>query len=209
MHCLNDIAAIQGGKVAGMECLRMELGAPDVSGRRRPISIEGSKFVMNADMVISAIGEISDLTFLPKKHKFNVIGSRALEVDPVSLGTSMSGVFAGGDIVSGPATVVEAIAAGRKAATSIECYLSGKSLPPEKDLPPTMRFEEMTGLGAREGERESRVVMPTLPLEDRVPGFKEINLGLSQELAMEEAERCLHCAARFWPISGRMTKEAQ
>jgi NADPH-dependent glutamate synthase beta subunit-like oxidoreductase/2,4-dienoyl-CoA reductase-like NADH-dependent reductase (Old Yellow Enzyme family) len=197
------------GKVVGVECIRMELGAPDVSGRRRPIPIEGSKFVMNADMVISAIGEVSDLTFLSKKHTLSVTGAGVLEVDPVSLTTSMSGVFAGGDIVSGPATVVEAIAAGRKAAVSIACYLSGKSLPPEKDLPPTVRFEEVTGLGAREGKRESGVVMPTLPLKERVPGFKEINLGLSQELAMEEAERCLHCAARFWPISGRTTKEAQ
>lgn len=196
----------KGGRAVGMECIRMELGPPDESGRRRPIPVEGSNLTMTADTIIRAVGESPDLTFLPKKNRFKITDAGTLEVDPMSLATNIPGVFAGGDLVHGPATTVEAIAAGKRAAASIDCYLQGKSFPPGEEPPPIVTFEEVMGYGAKEGEKKSRRAMPTLPLEERVRGFKEINTGLSKEMAIEEAGRCLHCSARFWPIFGRMTQ---
>ena len=193
----------KGGKVVGMECVRMELGEPDESGRRRPIPIKGSNFIMEADMIITAIGENPDLTFLPKKSKFKMTSTGTLDVDPVTLATNVPGVFAGGDVVHGPAMAIEAIAGGKKAAASIDCYLQGKHFQPGKEVPPVVTYEEVMSFGAKEGEKKSRVVMSELPLKERSSGIKEINLGLTREMAIEEAGRCLHCSARFWPILGR------
>lgn len=193
----------KGGKVVGMECVRMELGQADESRRRRPIPIQGSNFTMTADMVLTAIGESPDLTFLPKKSKFKVTTAGTLEVDPVSLATNVTGVFAGGDVAHGPAMAVDAIAAGKKAAASIDCYLQGRNLQLGKKVPPVVTYEEVMSFGAKEGEKKSRIVMPVLSQEERVLGFEEIHLGLNREMAIEEAGRCLHCTARFWPIFGR------
>jgi len=100
------------GKVNQMECVRMKLGEPDASGRRRPVPIEGSEFTIDADMVIPAIGQSSDLSFLGPHHKFNLVRGRRFEVDPLTLETNIKGIFAGGDTVTGPNTVVDAMAAG-------------------------------------------------------------------------------------------------
>jgi NADPH-dependent glutamate synthase beta subunit-like oxidoreductase len=111
----------ENGKVSGIECIRMQLGEPDESGRRKPIPIEGSAFTQKADMVILAIGEAPALGFLPKEIELNENGT--ICVNPITMETSMQGVFAGGDAVTGPATVIEAICAGKRAAESIENYL--------------------------------------------------------------------------------------
>jgi NADPH-dependent glutamate synthase beta subunit-like oxidoreductase/2,4-dienoyl-CoA reductase-like NADH-dependent reductase (Old Yellow Enzyme family) len=190
-------------KVAGMRCVQMELGAPDEDGRRKAIPIKGSSFTLQADMIIVAIGETPDLRFLPKKDWSAMTKAGRLHVDPLSLATSVPGVFAGGDAVHGAATAVEAIASGKRAALSIDCYLQGKPFSTGKGLPPTVTFEEMMSYGGKEGEKKYRAVMPTLPLEERVVNFKEVHLGFNQEMALEEAKRCLHCSARFWPILGR------
>jgi NADPH-dependent glutamate synthase beta subunit-like oxidoreductase len=115
----------ENGRVTALECINMRLGEPDESGRRIPIPVEGSEFTIESDMVILAIGEVPDLTFLPKEIEITEVGTIA--VDPFTLETSMPGVFAGGDVVSGPATVVEAIMAGKRAASSIEHYLKGEA----------------------------------------------------------------------------------
>jgi NADPH-dependent glutamate synthase beta subunit-like oxidoreductase len=109
------------GKVSAVECIRMQLGEPDETGRRKPIPIEGSEFTREADMVILAIGEAPDLEFLPKEIESNDDGT--VWVNPITMETSLEGVFAGGDTVTGPATVIEAIRAGKSAAKSIENYL--------------------------------------------------------------------------------------
>jgi len=108
-------------QVVAMECIRMRLGPPDESGRRRPIPIEGSEFTIELDTTILAIGESPDVSFLPEEVELTE--QNTIVVDPLTLETSMSGVFAGGDVVSGPATVIEAIAAGKTAALSIDRYL--------------------------------------------------------------------------------------
>ena len=111
------------GQVAAVECIRMRLGEPDESGRRRPIPIEGSEFTADLDAVILAIGEAPDLSFLPKGME--VAEENTITVNPFTMETSLAGIFAGGDAVSGPATVIEAIVAGKRAAVSIDRYLKG------------------------------------------------------------------------------------
>lgn len=111
----------ENGKVSAVECIRMELGEPDETGRRKPIPIEGSEFTRETHMVILAIGEAPDLEFLPKEIELDEDGT--VWVNPITMETSLRGVFAGGDAVTGPATVIEAIQAGKRAAESIESYL--------------------------------------------------------------------------------------
>lgn len=111
----------ENGKVSAVECTRMQLGEPDETGRRKPIPVEGSEFKIKANMVILAIGETPDIGFLPEEIELNENGT--VWVNPVTMETSLKGVFAGGDVVSGPATVIEAIAAGKRAAESIKEYL--------------------------------------------------------------------------------------
>lgn len=111
----------EDGKVAALECIRMELGEFDKSGRRRPIPIKGSEFVIRLDTLISAIGEAPDVSILPTK--IEIARGNTIKVNPLTLETNLPGVFAGGDAVSGPATVLEAIGAGVRAAFSIMRYL--------------------------------------------------------------------------------------
>jgi NADPH-dependent glutamate synthase beta subunit-like oxidoreductase len=111
----------EDGQVTAIECVRMELGEPDETGRRRPIPIENSEFTTELDTVILAIGESPDLSFLPEE--IEVSEQNTILVDPVTMETNLPGVFAGGDVVSGPASVIEAIAAGKRAALSIDRYL--------------------------------------------------------------------------------------
>jgi heterodisulfide reductase subunit A len=196
-HFLANPIRILGhdGLVAGLECIRMELGEPDVSGRRRPIPIERSEFVLDVDMVIPAIGQMPDLGFLGQGDT----GSRDLQVtrwgtlatDPDTLATGEAGVFAGGDAVSGPATAIEAIAAGRVAAANIHRYLMGDELTGATEGLPPVPFKDVD---LRRAQKQVRVSMPTLPHETRTTGFAEVELGFSQEQAMAEAMRCLDCA---------------
>jgi len=176
--------AKEGNKIR-LECVRMRLGAFDASGRRRPEPIPGSEFTLHFDRVISAIGEMPEI---PPGLGLPTSRWNTLEADPVTLETSRPGVFAGGDVVSGPASVIEAIAAGRRAASSIDKYLGGDGvidevlIDPEVDVP----------LEVEEGERP-RVPIPTLSKEERLGGFREVELGYSAEEAMAEARRCLSC----------------
>ncbi len=111
----------EDGKVSGIECIRMQLGELDQTGRRKPIPVEDSEFTRETDMVILGIGQMSDLQFLPKEIELNENGT--VWVNPITMETSLQGVFAGGDTVTGPATAIEAIQAGKRAAESIEDYL--------------------------------------------------------------------------------------
>lgn len=111
----------ENGQVSAIECVRIKLGEPDESGRRKPIPIENSEFTRETDMVILAVGEVPDLKFLPPEIELNENGT--VWVNPITMETSVQGVFAGGDAVTGPATVIEAIQAGKRAAESIENYL--------------------------------------------------------------------------------------
>ena len=179
------------GKI-NLECIRMELGELDSSGRRRPIPIEGSEFVMEFDTVIPAIGQMPEI---PDAFEIKVGRRGTVQVDPNTLETSREGVFAGGDAVSGAATVIEAISSGRKAASSIDQYLGGTGIIDEKLIP----LEECDPLVGRcEGFSDSLREMPKhIPMEERLSTFKEIELSYCKEVAMREAKRCLRCDLRL------------
>jgi heterodisulfide reductase subunit A-like polyferredoxin len=179
------------GKVTGIECLRMELGEPDASGRRRPVPIKGSEFVVGCDAVIPAIGQAADLTFMPKENGPTINQWNAFTVDAVTFATTVPGVFAGGDVVTGPATVVKAVNAGKEAAVSIDRYLKGEDLKAgrEKDWTQGLADQsDLTGIG-----KEKRVRYPLLKPEVRKAQFAEVGLGFSEEQAQTEAKRCLTC----------------
>lgn len=114
----------KNGKVTGMTCTKMKLGKLDASGRRRPIPIEGSEFEVEADLIIPAISQQPDIAFLPEGHGFEISRWNSFVVDERTMATNREGIYAGGDGVTGPATVIEAIQAGHIAANSIQEYLS-------------------------------------------------------------------------------------
>ncbi len=173
------------GRVTGLECLRMELGEPDKSGRRRPLPIPGSEFTVEADTVIVAIGQTLEA------ESWKLETGNWIAVDPLTLATDVPGVFAGGDAVTGPATAIEAIAAGKRAAESILRYIRGEDLATGRTLEPP----DISGIEYYTPpvvEPEVRAPMPKLSLAERV-GFAETNLGFSEEEAVAEAARCLSC----------------
>ena len=174
-------------RLTGIRCIRMELGEPDASGRRRPIPIKGSEFNMDVDNVIIAIGQAVDRAMLPRELNYTNWGT--LSVNPVTLQTNIEGVFAGGDAVLGPSDVITSIAAGKEAAISIELYLEGVDLKEARPAP-LKKVEEVPTEGVK---TEARAVIPMLELEKR-KDFAEVELGLDEQVAVEESKRCLNCS---------------
>jgi len=206
------------GKIIGIELIRMELGEPDASGRRRPIAVTGSEYQMECDVVIPAIGQATDPSAFDGILKFN--RNRTIPVKWKTGQTEVDAIFAGGDCVTGPATLIEALAAGNDAAFAIDRYLRGLA----PDRPVEMKVQDLVGrLGGYDAREEGgdergrpgmhhlamqkyepdsdpdtefgreRAVMPSLPLEKRLKGFGEVELGFTKEQAVREAERCLRC----------------
>ena len=176
------------GKVAGLGCVRMRLGEPDASGRRRPVEVPGSEFTVPADVVIAAIGQRPDTGCI---GGVKVDARRGvIAADETTLETSVPGVFACGDVVLGPDIAVTAVAAGREAAISVDRILRGED-PRSGRTPParTKASKDVRGL-----PRRRRMPVPTLPLEERRASFRELELGYSEEQARAEASRCLSCS---------------
>jgi NADPH-dependent glutamate synthase beta subunit-like oxidoreductase len=179
------------GRVVGMECIRNELGEPDKSGRRRPVPVKGSEFVIETDVIIPAISQQADLSFLKEDHSFHISRWNGFEVDEKTLATNVPGFFAGGDAVTGPATVVQAVAAGHRAAVSIDCYLRGKPFKGYWYPKPHLMVDRLELTEA--DEKLVRPVMKELPIEKRVHNFREVEFGLDEQTACLEARRCLRC----------------
>jgi NADH-quinone oxidoreductase subunit F len=185
----------ENGKVQGLKCQYMELGNFDVSGRRHPVPVKGSEFMVEVDSVIPAIGYIPDLSCLPQDDGFKTTKAGTLSVDPITLATDLPGVFAGGDVVTGPSTVVEAMASGYRAAVSIDRYLKGQDLYQGR-VYQALRRADVPKREEDEGEAggtKPRENMPALATERRVCTFEEVNLGFEEETAIREARRCLRC----------------
>jgi heterodisulfide reductase subunit A-like polyferredoxin len=176
------------GGVRGIRCIRMELGETDESGRRRPVPVPGSEFVMEVDSVVPAVGQIVDLSFLGGEGKWQKTKQGTMKVDPVTYATSIPGVFAGGDMVSGPATVVEAVGAGREAAISICRYLRGIDLCEGRMQQQPVAEPKTSGV-----VRKQRRTPEKLTVSERVGNFNEVQQGFSEADAVAEAERCLSC----------------
>ena len=181
------------GRVNGLECIRMELGEFDRSGRKTPNPVAGSEYVVDTDMVIEAIGQRPDTSFIKDNGIKMGRGGRVV-ADRRTLATGRKGVFAGGDAVTGPQTVIEAIAAGQRAASSIKRYLQGKELSPlvERDGYEPIAYSSVPP-SDEETREKARIRASEIAMSQRKASFKEITLTYSPEEAVEEASRCLRC----------------
>ena len=181
----------ENGKVTGIECIRTRLTDPDTTGRRKPVPVEGSEFFIEAEHIIPAIGQEPELGFIGENPYLKVSKWNLLTVNPETLQTNIEGIFAGGDVITGPATVIEAVDAGKRAARYIDKYLQGEKLPTE--------WQEEPPIGTNWLEIPDdeptlhRMKVPTLPVEERLSGFKEVSLLVDDETARAEAARCLNC----------------
>ena len=184
------------GVVTGLECLRMTLGEPDASGRRRPVPEEGSNFVIPCDAVVPAIGQAVEVDrFMPAGVELG--RNNTLVVDPATQQCTMPGFFAGGDCVTGPSTLVAALAAGRRAARAITEYLESGHCTPDPGDPLAKAVDHLLRATEEEappfasllGRHHPAVIEP----EARVCDFSEVEGCLSPPQARHEAERCLRC----------------
>lgn len=179
--------------VTGLECVRMELGEPDSSGRRRPVPIEGSEFVIDLDLVVLAIGQKPDLEFLQPEHGIAVTDWRCIDVADGSFMTSRPGVFAVGDVATtNDMVVIEAIGMGKKAAAAIDAYMCGESLEAFSSVKQTAPSSQRE-MSAAEMAEKPRIEVPTISIEKRISSYAEVELGYSAEQAIAEAQRCLAC----------------
>jgi heterodisulfide reductase subunit A-like polyferredoxin len=177
----NPVKVVASSKnVTGLECQRMKLGKPDASGRRKPTPVEGSNYVIDADNVILAIGQAADLEGVPLKD-----GKIAADE---WLRTEIPGVFAGGDVVLGPATLVDAMAQGHKAALAIDATLRGQQLPEKQTKSTQLAPNPRTNVTPT-----PRVAMRRIGDDARSKTFEEVELGYTEEEAKAEAARCLAC----------------
>jgi formate dehydrogenase major subunit len=195
---------LKDGRAGALECLRMELGEPDASGRRSPKPVRGSEFEARCDFVIAAIGQSTKVAqlldgkvpnFLPFGETLNLTRWQTIQVDEKTFETTVDGVFSGGDVVTGAATAVEAIAAGRKAAHAIDRYIvTGKAEPEpfefvsRKDVFAKVKPEDL-----KSTDTIRHRSMPIIPPEERKGSFAEVELGYSLEDVANEATRCLEC----------------
>ncbi len=179
----------ENSKVTGIECVRMELGAPDGSGRRRPVPVEGSEFIIPVDTVIPAIGQESDWACLTDECACTLSDWGTMSVDPVTLQSDDPDIFAGGDAVTGPATVVEAIGAGKEAAISIDRFIRGQDLHIDRQTD----WEAVTDVDTDNASVVEKTKMRCLDPDIRTGNFNEVQLGFSKEEAQREVDRCLEC----------------
>lgn len=187
-----------GGKITAVECVEMALGEPDESGRRRPVPVEGSQFQMKVDSLICAVGQAIDATCIAGEPGLE-LGKRSLiNVKSELMETSVAGVFAGGDCVTGPATVVEAIAAGKKAAYAIDRYVRNKpvELPSRPYNHTKGELDEIPPEEYADRERIPRTRAVVLDPQERKKSFDEVAGGFTEEMARREASRCLSCGCQ-------------
>ncbi|HTY21699.1 MAG TPA: FAD-dependent oxidoreductase [Desulfomonilaceae bacterium] len=189
----------ENGRMTGLRCIRMELGEPDWSGRRRPVPVEDSEFDLDSDTLIPAIGQKADLSFLSPDEGIEISRYETIQVDPDTMMTNRPGVFAAGDAVSGPLTVVHGMAGGKKAARMIHQYVTtGKCSPSEGQWIQNLigKIEQDYGVlvtartpSRAGGKRPQR----KLDVRERITNFTEVDSGFTQRSSFIEASRCLRC----------------
>jgi heterodisulfide reductase subunit A len=186
------VAVIQddNGQVL-LKCVKDRLGQPDASGRRRPEKISGSEYLMAAETIITAVGQTVATELLEAAGFSCFDGKGRVICADADLRTNVADVFAGGDAVTGPASMIEAVAAGNKAAQSIANFLTGEKLPIEPFLLPETPLETIDFAGRN---RQTRAQMPLLDLEKRLTSFAEVELGYTAAQAAKEALRCVDCS---------------
>jgi formate dehydrogenase (NADP+) beta subunit len=185
------------GNVTAVECIRMELGEPDQSGRRRPVPVPGSEFVIETDILIPAIGQKVDLSFLEEKDGIKLTRWNTVDSDGETFATSQEGVFASGDCVTGPDVLVRATGTGRRAAEKIDLFLTGNKV--EASVKEKFRilfstigvYNKKEQLGVIGGLAQAHLLM--LDPEERKRTFREVEEGFGANVALGEAARCLRC----------------
>ena len=184
------------GRLKSMSCFRMELGAPDKSGRRRPVKIDNSEYDLPCDWVISAIGQEPDLAGVEGDEQIKVTKWNTIEAKEGTFETDHPGIFSGGDVQTGPADAIDAIAAGRWAAIAIDKYV--KTGHADKVL---HRFEsrrdnfhKLTSADLPQNLYDAqRLHMPEVGVQERIHTFNEVELGITQDMATAESLRCAEC----------------
>lgn len=185
------------GKVVGMECIRMELGEPDESGRRRPVPIKGSEFFIEADIAIPAIGQAIDLSFLEEKDGIKTTKRSTIAIQEGTFMTSRPGVFSAGDCVTGPDVLVRAAGHGKRAAEKIDLFLRGEEVKESEEerleamVEKIKVYDKNEKIGISGGQK--RAMLNMLPPDSRKWIFDEVEQGFSIPVAQKEAERCLRC----------------
>ena len=178
-----------GLRVSGVQCIRNRLGEPEKDGRRRPIPIGGTEFDIDIDLLIPAVSQSPDISFLPEEIGLEISKWDRLSVNPETFETNVYGIFAGGDFITGPRDVIRVIADGRKTALSIHTYLSGEEF--EKK---PVHFTTVSEVKIDPDlEKIPRQKIETIPIQERKSVDKEVELGFSKEVAVKEALRCLQC----------------
>lgn len=183
------------GRVCKLHCVKMELGEPDRSGRRRPIPVDGSDFEVNASSVIGAIGQKTNTSYLWDDLPVALNRWGDIEINGKTMQTSADKIFAGGDCVTGPATVIQAVAAGRRAADAINDFLTiGYVREATEDYSCSRgRLEDLPRYEFELIPKTPRATMPELAPKKRAESFTEVETGLEKETAINEAARCLEC----------------
>jgi formate dehydrogenase (NADP+) beta subunit len=190
------IVGDENGKITHLEYLKMELGEPDASGRRRPVPVVGSETLMPVDTLITAISQGPDVSFKNNEkrlEKLDITRWKTIANNPETLQSSVPYVFTGGDVATGPSLVVEAIGGGRRAARSIHQYLTGQEITTspkslrKKHIPESL-FKSVDGI-----VKKPRATMTELPVKERIQSFIEVDQVLTEDEAAAEAGRCLNC----------------
>lgn len=179
-----------GGKVTALRCIRMDLGEPDSSGRRKPVPVADSEFDIEADTIIVAIGQGIDTDEYFPDIDYTEWG--LIQIDDVSCQTNIEGVFAGGDAVSGPATVVKAVGAGKRAARAIDLFVQGKEI--SQTIPVYDKILATVEADKAQAKESKRAQMPVLDPESRSKCFDEVEIGFDASMSILEADRCINCA---------------
>jgi formate dehydrogenase major subunit len=184
----------KGKRLAGIRCVRLTEGPADATGRREAVEVSGSEFSGNADVFVDAYARGVDAKGLGLGLSLSMSPGGAVAVDPTTSGTGARGVFAAGDLVTGPRSVVEAIQSGQKAAYRIHQYLSGETLSSPFDLTvdDAIAHQEFT-LEPAPGAAAPRLAMPLERAKERKNDFREVEKGYSAQVARREAQRCLRC----------------
>ncbi len=190
------VIADQNNRVSKLEYLRMELGEPDASGRRRPVPVKGSETLIDADMIISAIGQGPDVSFINDDElikELKITRWSTIDADPETLQSSIPYVFAAGDAFTGASLVIEAIGGGRRAARAIHLYLAGEEVTPVPKSLRKQHIRESLFTSVEGVVRSKRTPMPELPVGERIISFVESDLVISETDAIHESGRCLNC----------------
>ncbi len=166
-----------------VQCIRMKLGEPDASGRRRPVPIPGSDFIMYADTMLKAVGEEPELTFLSE----HVETSEGIVIERAQGILERAGIFIGGDAQTGPSTVTQAMRSGKETAQAITRFLRGER------KPKAVKLEEALRVNFNYFTHAPRVPTPQLPVSERTSNFSETKGAISAEQARAEANRCFSC----------------